>query len=181
MTASVASYPMKNILSAPRSEYLYHLGLILLGSLIIALSAYTRIPLIPVPVTLQTAAVLLIGMIYGPWLGGLTVSAYLCEGIIGLPVFATGQHFGPVLGYLLGFIPAAIVSGWLMQKGCGRHWFTAFFAGAVGIVIIFTLGVTDLANFVGWQHAVDWGLKPFVVTEPLKLLAVSLIAPRFWK
>lgn len=93
-------------------------ALIVFGSLLLAVSAQFKIPLYPVPVTGQTLVVLLIGMTYGPRLGGITMAAYLFEGAIGLPVFAGGAAgmavlFGPTGGYLFGFLLAAVAMGYL--------------------------------------------------------------------
>ena len=100
-------------------------ALVVFGSLLLAVSAQFKIPLYPVPVTGQTLVVLLIGMTYGPRLGGITMAAYLFEGALGLPVFAGGAAgaavlMGPTGGYLFGFLLAGVSMGYLAERGMGR-------------------------------------------------------------
>ena len=100
-------------------------ALVVFGSLLLAVSAQFKIPLYPVPVTGQTLVVLLIGMTYGPRLGGITMLAYLFEGALGLPVFAGGAagvavFMGPTGGYLFGFLLAGVAMGYLAERGMGR-------------------------------------------------------------
>lgn len=157
--------------------------LVVLGTLILAISAQVSIPFGPVPCTLQTAAVLLIGMSYGARLGAYTVGSYLFTGACGLPVFINMSSglFGSTIGYLIGFVPAAMLSGYLLQNGWARTTFTSFMAAIVADVIIFLFGYIGLVGFVGWEKAYLFGVKPFLITETLKLGTVALIAPRFWK
>lgn len=153
----------------------------MVGVLFLALASHLVIPLQPVPLTFQSAAVILVGMAMGPRLAGITVLGYLLAGFCGLPMFASGGSLGPTLGYLLGFFPAAILSGWLAQRGFAKNIASSFIASLLGATIIFAMGLPVLAKFIGWHAAIAAGLMPFVISEPLKLLAISLIIPRLWK
>jgi biotin transport system substrate-specific component len=175
----------QNILSNDRTSFLNNFILVFVGSIVLAISSQLCIPL-PVPVTLQDATVIFIGMIYGWRLGGLTVALYLLEGAIGLPVFAEFSYglpvlFGPTGGYLLGFLPAAAAAGWLMEHGWARNIFGAFLAAIIGSIIVFTSGIIVLSNYVGCNNAYIFGLKPFLLTNPIKLLALIWFAPKFWR
>jgi biotin transport system substrate-specific component len=100
-------------------------GLVLIGSLLLTLSARVQVPFFPVPMTLQVLVVLLIGVAYGPRLAGATLAAWLAQGAAGLPVFAgtpekglgLAYMAGPTGGYLAGFLVAAILVGWLAERG----------------------------------------------------------------
>lgn len=160
--------------------------LVLIGIIFLSLSAQLVIPLQPVPLTFQSAMVVMLGMLYGSRLGAFSVLGYLILGGIGLPLFAglsggLGVFTGATAGYLFGFLPAAIVGGFLAEKGFAKNILSAFLSAILSVSIIFFFGLLVLAKFVGWQHAFDFGLAPFVVTEPLKLLVVALVVPRCWK
>jgi biotin transport system substrate-specific component len=186
MSFALTKPSLVNVLNHTQKSFLQTLLWVLAGSLVIAVSAQISIPLKPAPITFQSATVLLLGMVFGARLAGYMVLAYLAEGFCGLPVFANfysglAMLTDPTIGYLVGFLPAAIVSGYLVQCGWGRSWFSTFCAACLGAVIIFAGGVIGLACFVGWKAAFVLGVAPFLVTEPIKLLVVSLIAPRFWR
>ena len=179
------SVPLLNVLFANRTA-LQKSFLILAGVFVLAFASQLSIPLQPVPLTFQSATVILIGMAYGARYGTYVVSLYLLAGFCGAPVladFSSGPaHFaGPTAGYLFGFLGAAWVSGWLASLGFGRHIFSAFMAALIGAIIIFAAGVTVLASFMGIKSALTFGLMPFVISEPIKLFAVSAIIPRLWK
>lgn len=160
--------------------------IILFGSMFLALSAQITIPLHPVPITLQAAAALFIGMIFGPKMGAKIILAYLVEGICGLPVFANfsfGIHvlLGPTGGYLIGFIPAAILAGYLLQHGWAKHRFTIFLAALFGTIVLFIPGYFVLAHFIGFHNAYLFGVLPFYLADGCKILLLTLIIPYFWK
>lgn len=167
-------------------KILNDLLLILVGSLFIALSAQITIPLQPIPVTLQSSAVLFIGMIFGPKIGGKIIFVYLLEGLIGLPIFANFLS-GPAIlmgtsgGYLLGFLPGAILSGYLLQRGWAKYRLTTFFAALIGTITLFTPGYLVLAQFVGYHNAYLFGVKALYATEFCKIMVLTLIVPFFWK
>lgn len=159
--------------------------LILAGSALLTLSAKVQVPFWPVPMTLQTFAVLVIGATYGARLGAATVIAYLAEGIAGLPVFAgvsAGPAYvaGPTAGYLVGFVIAAALVGALAQRGWDRNLPRLVIAMTLGHVALFITGVAWLAHLFGWEKAVAAGVAPFVLATLLKT-ALAVAAMRgFW-
>ena len=160
--------------------------LVVIGSLLLATSAQFKIPLYPVPVTGQTLVVLLIGMVYGPRLGGVTVAAYLMQGLIGLPVFAGGAFgvatlLGPTGGYLGGFLIAAVVVGFLAERGMGRGIMSTIFAMMIGNVIIYVAGASWLASFIGAEKALTAGVLPFLYGDILKLAVAAGLMPVAWR
>jgi biotin transport system substrate-specific component len=156
---------MNQVLAAPRARAaLRFWGLALLGSALLAASAQVSLPLWPVPATLQSLAVLLLGALGGARLGVAAVALYLAEGAMGLPVFAGGAGgpavlAGPTAGYLLGFLPAAWIAG---QAARGGPWRQATLLLAAHLVL-FVPGVLWLAGFVGLERA--W-MAGFVVFLP---------------
>jgi biotin transport system substrate-specific component len=172
-----------------RSEYnqaLKNAMIVICGSLLLAISAQITIPLQPVPITLQSFAALFVGMAFGPRVGSQIIFAYLCEGICGLPVFAnfsSGVHvlFGPTGGYLLGFIPEAILAGYLLEIGWAKSRLTIFLSAAIGIVALFIPSYFILAKFVGFRNAYIFGVLPFYLVEMGKLFIFTVITPFFWQ
>ena len=161
-------------------------ALVVFGSLLLAVSAQFKIPLYPVPVTGQTLVVLLIGMTYGPRLGGITIAAYLLEGALGLPVFAGGAAgvavlMGPTAGYLFGFLFAAIFMGYLAARGMGRTVVSTIVAMVLGNCMIYLCGAVWLANFVGLDQAISAGVLPFLYGDALKLLVAAGLMPWAWR
>jgi biotin transport system substrate-specific component len=142
---------------------------VLAGTAILALSSYIEVPMVPVPLTMQTFAVTLIGAFYGWRLGAATVVAWLVEGALGAPVFAGGfgglAYFaGQTGGYLLSFPIAAGLVGWLVERGWnGRHPLLAFAAMLLGNAVSLALGAEWLAVYIGTQKALMLGVMPFVL------------------
>ncbi len=160
--------------------------LVLVGSALIAVSARVQVPMWPVPMTMQTFAVLVVGMAYGWRLGGLTLLAYLGEGAIGLPVFASGggiAYFaGPTTGYLLGFLLSATFVGWAAERGWDRTMAHTAAAMAVGTAIIFVCGVAWLAVFLGdVEKALVGGLNPFILGAAVKIALATVLLPTIWR
>ena len=139
-------------------------------------------PFWPVPMTMQSLVVLLIGVASGSRLAAATVLAYLLEGLAGLPVFAgetagPGYMAGPTGGYLLGFLISAACIGWLAERGWDRSLGRAAAAMTLGHVLVFVPGVLWLAVLLGWTKAVAFGLTPFVAATVIKTaLGVALVA-----
>ena len=161
-------------------------ALFVFGSLLLAVSAQFKIPLYPVPVTGQTLVVLLIGMTYGPRLGGITLAAYLFEGALGLPVFAGGAAgaavlMGPTAGYLFGFLLAAIAMGYLAERGMGRTVVSTIAAMVIGNCVIYLCGALWLANFTGFGQAIAAGVLPFLYGDALKLVVAAGLMPWAWR
>ncbi|MBS0351743.1 MAG: biotin transporter BioY [Proteobacteria bacterium] len=181
------NYPLQSLCWPKQNKLIKNVLLVLTGVFVLALASQLTIPLKPVPITFQSATVLLIALVYGARLGGATIASYLLAGACGLPVFAemsSGLHvllFNPTSGYLFGFFFATLLTGFLTQYGWGKNIISAFTAAVLGAVVIFALGILFLAHYIGWHQATLLGLQPFLITEPIKLVAVAVIAPRFWK
>ena len=178
--------PLQNILWSKNNTLAKNMALLLFGVVVLAIASQLVVPLTPVPITFQSATVILIGMAFGPRLGTSIVITYLIAGIVGFPVFASfssglNPFFGPTSGYLIGFIPAAFISGYLAQWGFARNVARSFLAASVGTSIIFLFGITMLSRFVGWHNAFLLGFMPFVFTETVKLFFVSFLIPKMWK
>ncbi len=160
--------------------------LAILGSALIALSAQIRVPLEPVPVTMQTFAVLVVAMAYGLRLGTATVALYLAEGALGLPVFAGGAGgvavlLGPTGGYLAGFVAAAAIVGALAERGWDRSLASTAFAMLLGNLAIYGPGLAVLGALIGYDKAVAVGLAPFVLGDALKLALAACVMPAAWR
>jgi biotin transporter BioY len=111
---------------------------------------------------------------------------YLGEGVLGLPVFAGGaagvaKLLGPSGGYLVGFVPAAFVTGALAERGWDRRVLTTWAAMALGSTMIFLCGLPWLAQFVGWDRVLAAGLYPFLVGDVIKQVLAALALPGAWK
>ena len=178
--------PLQSVFWSNQDTVLKHTLLILVGVFVLAFSAQLVIPLQPVPLTFQSATVILIGMTYGARYGSYTIAAYIFTGLIGLPVFenfSSGivKFQGPTAGYLFGFLPAAFLSGLLAQYGFAKNIFTSFLVACLGAAVIFACGTFFLARMIGWDDAIAFGLTPFVLSEVIKLIAVACFVPRLWK
>ncbi len=159
---------------------------VFVASLVLAAISQIAIPWFPVPLTFQSAAVVLMGLTLGSRRAAAVVALYLLEGAIGFPVFA--QWYGglsvfamPSGGYLIGFLPAAFFAGWMMEQGMASNWFRIFVTALASAAVIFVCGVIHLQVLMGWRNAFAFGVKPFLITEPLKLIVASLIATKTWK
>ncbi len=162
------------------NTYLKNLALVLFGSLLLALSSKVQVPFWPVPMTMQTFIVFIIGMAYGWKLAFSTLVVYLLEGALGLPVFAKGGGLlyltGPTAGYLYGMTIAAAVIGFFAELGCNKSYFKSLISLVIGTFIIFLLGVGYLGSVIGYDKALAGGLYPFIPSEFFKIgLAVFLI------
>jgi len=157
-------------------------ALVVAGTFLLAICAQIGNPLVPVPATLQTFAVLLIGATLGAKRAAITTLAYLAEGALGLPVFASSSAglvklFGPTAGYLWSFPIAAFVVGYLMERGCDRRFLTALLALLVGDVLILLAGFSWLATAVGPRAAWSTGVAPFMLFNALKIALVAAALP----
>ena len=163
------------------------LFLAILGTIILALSAKIKIPFWPVPMTMQTFVVLLIGIVYGWRLGLFTVSLYLLEGIAGLPVFAGTPEkgigiiyfTGPTMGYLLGFLIAVFLTGYL---NFNNNLFKNFIKLIFSVSFIYVLGLIWLGSLIGWDKPVfELGAQPFLLAELFKILLLTVLIPKIIK
>ena len=162
------------------------------GSLFIALLAQItiRLAFTPVPITLQTFGVLLVGTAYGWRLAGLTIALYLAEIALGLPFAAEGESGLDVLtlttasgGYLWGFLVTALLCGWLANRGWDRSIRSSISVMLLGTVVIYGFGVPWLAAAIDVPllEAFELGLYPFVIGDLLKLLLAAGLLPAAWK
>jgi biotin transport system substrate-specific component len=154
---------------------------VVFGSLLIAASSQIEVPFFPVPMTMQTFAVLLVGLLLGARLGAAAVLVYLAEAAIGLPVLSGGMPMATLLvkpataGYLVGFIGAAFVAGLVAERTAGRLAGTV--VGAVlGEVVLMAFGVTFLATLIGAESAVKYGFLPFILGDLLKIVLAVAVA-----
>ena len=156
------------------------------GSLFVAVCARIRVDIGPVPLTMQTLAVLMIGAAYGARLGAATMLLYLAEGMAGLPVFAgpslfgLGHVLGPTGGYLMSYPIAAGLVGFLAERGFDRSIPRMLAATLLGSGVILVLGVLWLSLFLGIEKAVAVGLMPFIIGDVIKATLAALAFPIAW-
>ena len=172
-----------------RFQSFRYLVLTVAGTILLTVSAKIHIPFWPVPLTMQTCAVLIIGMAYGPRLGAATVAAYLAVGAIGLPVFSGistngvgfGYILGPTGGYLVGFLIAAYVVGLFARRGWGRRLSLALTAMLIGVAVIFACGYGWLSTQMGPAPAFAAGVLPFIPGEGLKIALAAALSRAAWQ
>lgn len=155
----------------------------LTGSVLLAISARLQVPFWPVPMTMQTLAVLVLAMLFGARLGCAIVVLYVFEGLLGLPVFANSPErgiglaylSGPTGGYLLGFALAAYSVGWLAERGLTASQPRAIAVQALGTAIILGCGVAWLGSLIGYDKAIAAGLIPFLLSSVVKIVLGGLL------
>ena len=182
LTLADAVFPRSGVL---QQDLLRDLGLVLGFTILMTLLAQVRVPLpfTPVPITGQTLGVLLTGAALGSRRGAATMALYLILGGVGAPVFA-GWGSGLVWtlasgGYIIGFIPAAFIVGWLAERGWDRRpWVLA--AMLLGNAAIYVPGLLQLAYFVPEGKVFEYGLWPFIPGDLVKLYLASLLLPVAW-
>jgi len=165
-----------------------------LGTVLLTISAKVKIPFYPVPMTMQTFVVLLLGIALGSKIGLLTVSLYLFEGIIGLPVFSgtpekgVGLIYftGPTMGYLIGFLVAAYVAGSFKYKDIFKdnilEFFKNYFKLLLAVSFIYIFGLIWLGILIGWDKPIfKFGAEPFLLAESFKILILTIIAGKISK
>jgi len=168
---------VKNLKQAKLFKYIFAA---LLGSILLAISSKIKIPFYPVPMTMQTFVVLFIGIAFGWKLGIATISLYLFEGIIGLPVFSGTPEkglglvyfTGPTMGYLIGFIVAVYFAGkFVYENNILKNFLKLSFATS----LIYMLGMIWLGSLIGWDKPIfKLGAQPFLLAELFKILIATL-------
>ena len=170
---------MELVKNLRQSKLLKYVFLALIGSITLAISSKIKIPFYPVPMTMQTLVVLIIGIGFGWKLGLATISLYLFEGIIGLPVFSGSPEkgvgliyfTGPTMGYLLGFLVAVYVSGKFIYD---NNLVKNFFKLLIATSFIYILGMAWLGSLIGWEKPIfQLGAQPFLLAELLKILIAT--------
>jgi len=170
---------MELVKSFRQSKLLKYVLLALIGSIILAVSSKIKIPFYPVPMTMQTLIVLVIGVGFGWKLGLATVSLYLFEGIIGLPVFSGTPEkgigliyfTGPTMGYLIGFLVAVYVSG---KFNYDNNLVKNFLKLMLATSFIYILGMSWLGSLIGWDKPIfQLGAQPFLLAELFKILIAT--------
>ena len=172
---------MELVKSFRQSKLLKYVFLALIGSIILAVSSKIKIPFYPVPMTMQTFVILIIGIGFGWRLGLATVSLYLFQGIIGLPVFSGTPEkgigliyfTGPTMGYLLGFLVAVYISGkFVYDNNLVKNFLKLLFATS----FIYILGIAWLGSLIGWDKPIlQLGVQPFLLAEIFKILIATLL------
>ncbi len=174
----------------PRSGLVAHAALVLAAALFVAAAAQVAIPLpfTPVPITGQTFAVLLVGGTLGARLGALSLLLYWLLGVAGAPFYAEGgsgwkTFAGPTGGYLVGFVLAAAVTGFLAERRWDRHFSSSVTAMLTGSVLIYACGLPWLAAEIdaGLEGTLEAGLYPFVVGDLVKLYLAGALLPTAWR
>ena len=176
---------MDFVKSISQPKLLRFLFIALLGSIVLAISSKIKIPFYPVPMTMQTLIVLSIGVIFGWRIGLATISLYLFEGILGLPVFAGTPEkgiglvyfTGPTMGYLLGFLPAVYFSGSLKvnyKYNLFVRFILNFLLFTFSVSFIYIFGLIWLSRFVPVEQLWMFGVKPFLLAELFKVLILSV-------
>jgi len=180
------------IVKSQNYRILKYILIVFLGSILLAISSKIKIPFYPVPMTMQTFVVLFLGISFGYKIGLATVSLYLIEGIVGLPVFSNSPEkgvgiiyfTGPTMGYLIGFLPAVFLTGYLKlddwTKKENRNvefFFIDLLKLLISVSVIYLLGLLWLSNLIGFEKAILFGFKPFWIAELFKILLLAFLTP----
>ena len=162
-------------------------GLVLGGSLFIALAAQVSVPFFPVPLTLQTLAILIVGLTFGSRLGAAVLLAYLAEGAMGLPVFAGGLNgvalVGPTAGFLYGFVGMAWLAGLAVERGLARGVITTALCGIAISALLYVPGLAWPAAVmgVGASDLVAQWMAPFLLGDAVKAVIAAMVVWGGWK
>ena len=160
---------------------------IFLGSILLAISAKIKIPFYPVPMTMQTFVVLFLGISFGYKIALATVSLYLIEGILGLPVFSNSPErgiglayfTGPTMGYLIGFLAACFFSSLIKVSD---KYPTIIAKLVLSVSSIYILGILWLGNIIGWDKPIfELGVAPFLLAEIFKITLLTILAKKIIK
>ena len=178
---------MDSVRSNQNQKILKNFFIIILGSLILTISAKIKIPFYPVPMTMQTFVVLFLGISFGYKIGLATVSLYLLEGIAGLPVFSNSPErgvglvyfTGPTMGYLIGFLSACFFASFIKSQD---NYFLIFIKLILSVSTIYILGVMWLGTLIGWDKPIiQLGVIPFLLAEIFKIALLTLLTKKIIK
>ena len=172
---------MESIKNLDQSKIFKNILLALVGTILLAVSSKIKIPFYPVPMTMQTLVVLVLGIAFGWKLGVFTILLYLFEGLIGLPVFSGSPEkgvgiiyfTGPTMGYLIGFLFAGFLAGYFDYN---KNFILNFFKLLISVSIIYILGLLWLGILIGWDKPIfELGAKPFLLAELFKILLITIL------
>ena len=164
------------------------IGLALLGTLVLTLSAKTKVVLGPVDMSLQTLAIFLIAASFGMRLGVATLLLYMAQGAMGFPVFQSTPEkgigiaymLGSTGGFLVGFVVMAAIVGWAADRFWDRNPFKLLGAMLVAEVVMMAMGYSWLAMLIGAEKAWQFGVAPFIVPDLIKVVLASALVPAVW-
>jgi biotin transport system substrate-specific component len=188
-TASIAQPLISLALPENRiARILIQALLVLAGTLLLTLSAKTKVVLGPVDLSLQTLAVLLIAATFGLRLGVATLALYLFEGAMGFPVFQSTPEkglglaymAGPTGGFLAGFMVMAVIVGWAADRGWGRSVVKIGAAMLLAEVVMMAMGFGWLAGLIGAEKAWTFGVAPFILPDLVKVALAACVLPAVW-
>ena len=169
------------------SKILKNVFIALMGTVLLAISSKIKIPFYPVPMTMQTLVVLFLGIALGWKMGVTTVALYLFEGIIGLPVFSGSPEkgvgivyfTGPTMGYLIGFLFASFLTGYL---NFNKNIFIIFGKLIFSVSVIYVFGAIWLGTLIGWDKPIlQLGVTPFLLAELFKICLLTILAKKIIK
>ena len=178
---------MELIKQNSQSKLIKSLFVIVLGSIALTISAKIKIPFYPVPMTMQTFVVLLLGLSFGYKIGLSAVGLYLLEGIAGLPVFSNSPErgigivyfTGPTMGYLIGFLFACYLASFVKPS---ENFLKIFAKLTLSVSTIYILGILWLGNLIGWDKPIySLGVAPFLLAEIFKILLLSFLVKKIAK
>ena len=178
---------MELIKLTSQSKLIKSLFVVVLGSIVLTISAKIKIPFYPVPMTMQTFVVLLLGLSFGYKIGLSAVGLYLIEGIAGLPVFSNSPErgigivyfTGPTMGYLIGFLSACYLASFVKLND---NFLKIFLKLTLAVSTIYIFGILWLGTLIGWNKPIfDLGVAPFLLAETFKILLLSLLVKKLAK
>ena len=178
---------MEFVKSLKQTQLIKYFFIALLGSLLLAVSSKVKIPFYPVPMTMQTFVVIIIGISLGWKLGVATIILYLFEGVLGMPVFSGTPEkgigilyfTGPTMGYLIGFIVAVYFAGKFTYD---ENLIKTFVKLIFCVSFIYIFGILWLGILIGWEKPIfQLGAQPFLLAELFKVLIATLLTSQFIK
>jgi len=178
---------MELIKQNTQSQIIKLLLIVFLGSVILAISSKVKIPFYPVPMTMQTFVVLFLGISFGYKVALASVSLYLLEGIVGLPVFSNSPEkgvglvyfTGPTMGYLIGFLSACFLASYIKIND---NYFVIFAKLMMSVSTIYVLGILWLGMLIGWDKPIiQLGVMPFLLAEIFKIALLTILTKKIFK
>ena len=175
---------MELIKQNTQSNVIKSILIILIGSIVLAISSKIKIPFYPVPMTMQTFVVLFLGISFGYKIGLATIGLYLLEGIAGLPVFSNSPErgvgivyfTGPTMGYLIGFFSACFIASLIRSDD---NYFKIFYKLILSVSTIYIFGILWLGYLIGWDKPIiQLGVTPFLLAEFFKITLLIILTKK---